>query len=50
MCNIATSFNNHVVVNMDKDVTIRELFERTKEPHRLVEQTSLIKGQPIIPA
>lgn len=45
----ATCFDNYVVVNIDKDVTIRELFEKTKEPHRLVEQISLIKGQPILP-
>lgn len=45
----ATCFDNYVVVNIDKDVTIRELFEKTKEPQRLVEQISLIKGQPILP-
>ncbi len=42
-------FDNLVVVNIDKDISIREVFERTKDPHRLVEQISLIKGQPILP-
>ena len=46
---IALFFDNCVVVNMDKDVAIRELFEKTKDPHRLVEQICLIKGQPIFP-
>ncbi len=44
-----TAFDNYLVVNIDRDVAVRELFERTKDPHRLVEQISLIKGQPIRP-
>lgn len=45
----ATNFDNYVVVNIDKDVAIRELFVQSKEPRRLVEQISLIKGEPILP-
>lgn len=45
----STQFDNFVVVNIDKDVAVREVFERTKDPNRLVEQISLIKGQPILP-
>ena len=45
----AASFDNYVVVNIDKDLSIREQFEKTKDPRRLVEQISLIKGQPILP-
>lgn len=44
-----TCFDNCVIVNIDKDIAIREQFEKTKDPHRLVEQISLIKGQPILP-
>lgn len=42
-------FDNCVVVNFDRDVEIRELFEHTKDPKRLIEQISLIKGQSILP-
>lgn len=45
----SSEFDNFVIVNIDKDVAVREVFERTKDPHRLVEQISLIKGQPILP-
>lgn len=43
------AFDNYVVVNIDRDVAIRNLFSQTKDPKRLVEQISLIKGQPVLP-
>lgn len=45
----SSCFENCVVVNMDRDIVVREVFARTKDPHRLVEQISLIKGQTILP-
>lgn len=44
-----TSFTNCVVVNFDRDVAIRNLFSVTKDPKRLIEQISLIKGEPVLP-
>ena len=43
------AFDNCVIVNIDREPAIRELFVSTKDPHRLIEQISLIKGQPILP-
>ena len=45
----STQFENYVVVNIDRETGIRSIFERTKEPGRIIEQISLIKGQPIMP-
>lgn len=43
------AFENYVVVNIDKEPTIAEIFTRTKDPHRVIEQIALIKGIPILP-
>lgn len=45
----SVAFDNFVVVNIDRETSIREIFERTKEPRRIIEQISLIKGQKILP-
>lgn len=42
-----TLFHNCVILNFDRDDDICSLFETTKDPKRLVEQISLIKGEPI---
>lgn len=44
-----TAFDNCVVVNVDRDADIREQFVKTKDPARIIEQISLIKGAPIVP-
>lgn len=43
------AFDNYIIVNIDREPTIAEIFTRTKEPHRVIEQIALIKGKPIIP-
>lgn len=43
------AFDNCVVVNIDREPTVAEIFSKTKEPHRIVEQIALIKGQSIQP-
>lgn len=44
-----SAFDNCVVVNVDKEQGIRQIFESTKNPNRIVEQIALIKGSPILP-
>ncbi len=44
-----SAFENCVVVNVDKEQGIRQIFEATKDPNRIVEQIALIKGSPILP-
>ena len=43
------AFENYVVVNIDREPTVADIFVKTKYPHRIVEQIALIKGQPIHP-
>lgn len=43
------AFDNYVIVNVDKESEIRDIFTRTKDPVRIVEQISLIKGKPVLP-
>lgn len=43
------AFDNCVVVNIDKESAIADVFAKTKDPHRIVEQIALIKGVPILP-
>lgn len=45
----STCFDNYIVVNIDKDDAIRNLFRQTKDPHRLIEQIGMVKGLPILP-
>lgn len=44
-----TAFDNCIVINIDRESAIADIFEKTKDPHRIIEQISLIKGQPIMP-
>lgn len=43
------AFDNCVIVNIDREPTVADIFVKTKDPHRIVEQIALIKGQPILP-
>ena len=43
------AFENCVIVNIDREPAVADIFARTKDPRRVVEQISLIKGQPINP-
>ncbi len=42
-------FDNCVIVNIDREPVIADIFAKTKDPHRIIEQIALIKGQPIQP-
>ena len=41
------AFDNCVIVNVDKEPEIREIFGKTKDPVRIVELISLVKGMPV---
>ena len=43
------SYSNLAYFPLDRDPDARQLFEATKDPHRLVAQLSLLSGQPINP-
>lgn len=43
------AFDNCVIVNVDKEPEIREIFGKTKDPVRIVELISLVKGMPVLP-
>lgn len=43
------AFDNCLIVNIDREPAVADIFVKTKDPHRIVEQIALIKGQPIRP-
>ncbi len=43
------AFDNCVIVNIDREPAIADIFVKTKSPHRIAEQIALIKGQPVHP-